>query len=129
MSPTIPSSRLASLSQSLTEAGAVLVPVDAGVAFPFEHNASDMMHALCTSPFARGVIARAVARLAVGSESVVEPLAGMLVIPVHLPRLLVGGRFVAAERLEGAEARAAPAALERRRVVGVAGQPRWEGGG
>ena len=41
----------------------------------------------------------------------------------------VGGRFVAAERLEGAEARAAPAALERRRVVGVAGQPRWEGGG
>ena len=105
MSVTAPSSRLASLSRSLTEAGAVLVPVDAGVAHPFEHNASDMMHALCTSPFARGVIARAVARLAVGSESVVEPLAGMLVIPVHLPRLLVGGRFVAvtllAEALEG----------------------------
>ncbi len=105
MSVAAPSSRLAGLSRSLSEAGAVLIPVDAGVADPFEHDSSDMMHALCTSPFARGMIARAAARMTIGSEAVVEPLAGMLVIPVRLPRLLAGGRFVAvtllAEALEG----------------------------
>ena len=94
--------RLANLSRALADAGAVLLPADAGVRDPFASEASDILHALCASPYARGVIARAAARCAVGSSALVEPVVGRLVMPVQLPRVLTDGRFVAVTLLTDA---------------------------
>ena len=92
--------RLAGLALSLRDVGGVLLPADSVASDPFETDTLFLMRSLCASPYARSFIARAVARLSVGSESATEPMFGMLVVPVRLPRLLAGGRFVAVTLLD-----------------------------
>lgn len=96
---------LAEMQACLRDAEALLLPTDCPAADIFPFAADDTLHALCTSPACRAAISRTVAAWIPGSEHPVEPLHGLLVIPISLPRNLVGGRFVVvtllAEALEG----------------------------
>ena len=70
--------RLAGLALSLRDVGGVLLPADSVASDPFETDTLFLMRSLCASPYARSFIARAVARLSVGSESATEPMFGCL---------------------------------------------------
>ncbi len=95
---------LESLARSLRDAGAVLLPADPAAQIPFSGDGLGYLELLLSTPAARGLIARGVARMAVGQEQYSEPLFGLIVMPVDIPRRVVGGRFVAVTLLEeGAE--------------------------
>ena len=93
---------LQQLHASLRDAGAVLVPTDSAAGDVFPSSPGDMLHLLCNSPAARAAILRTVSEWTPGMESVAEPMHGLLVIPVALPRTLAGGRFVVATILADA---------------------------
>jgi len=88
------------LARALADAGAVLVPADASGALPASGREATILERLLTSPSARGIVARSAARWALGGDSVQEPLPGLVVMPLRLPRLPSGGRFAALTILE-----------------------------
>jgi HD-GYP domain-containing protein (c-di-GMP phosphodiesterase class II) len=90
---------LLQLYSSLREADALLLPTDSSAGDVFPSDPSDMLRALCGSPAARAAIARTAQSWVPGKEQPAEPLHGLLVIPVTLPRSLAGGRFVVATLL------------------------------
>jgi HD-GYP domain-containing protein (c-di-GMP phosphodiesterase class II) len=93
---------LQQLSASLREAEAVLVPTDLAARDVFPALPGDMLHALCNSPASRAAIARTVANWVPSAEQPAEPLHGLFIMPVSLPRTLAGGRFVVATVLSNA---------------------------
>ena len=93
---------LQQLSASLRDAEAVLVPTDLAAGDVFPAPPGDMLHALCNSPASRAAIARTVANWVPGAEQPAEPLHGLFIMPVSLPRTLAGGRFVVATVLSNA---------------------------
>ncbi|MEY2795765.1 MAG: Cyclic di-GMP phosphodiesterase response regulator RpfG [Planctomycetota bacterium] len=95
---------LSGLARSLRDAGLVLMPADPAVNVPAFEEGFGYLELLLQSPTARGLIARGLARLTVGREQFVEPLAGLVVFPLEIPRRLAGGKFVAVTLLaEGVE--------------------------
>ena len=86
---------LTQLQRALRDADAVLVPIEQSTRDPFGPVGADLLRGLCSSAFARGLVMRASARWTVGSEQISEPLHGLAIIPVRLPRSLGGGRFAA----------------------------------
>ncbi|MFZ9914309.1 MAG: HD-GYP domain-containing protein [Phycisphaerales bacterium] len=94
--------RLQEFARALRGADAVLVPMDASVADPFRVDATDMLHALCASPMARAALARLAARWAIDAPAVAEPIPGLAVMPLPLPRQAAGGRFAAVTLLSEA---------------------------
>jgi hypothetical protein len=98
------------IASSLRAADALLLPAEPS-AIGLGASASgsttagdDVLHELCTSPAARAAIIRAATIWQGGQESACEPLNGLLVIPIALPRNRAGGRFavvtILAEALE-----------------------------
>ncbi|MFM7134147.1 MAG: HD-GYP domain-containing protein [Planctomycetota bacterium] len=96
---------LATLASALRQAEAVLVPADAGTPDPFAGDGTDLLRQLCGSRLVRSLVGRAISRATAGSAAVLEPLEGIAVIPLALPRGMVGGRYAAvailAEAFEG----------------------------
>ncbi|MEY5060704.1 MAG: Cyclic di-GMP phosphodiesterase response regulator RpfG [Planctomycetota bacterium] len=86
---------LASLARALRAAQVVLVPVDPSEKPPVTADPTDMLHALCTSGGARALVTRAAARWAISAPEPLEPREGFAVLPVPMPRNLVGGRYAA----------------------------------
>ena len=124
---------LAGLARSVRDAGAVLLPADPNAPIPSHGDGLGYLEMLLTTPAARGLIARGVARIAVGQERSSEPLFGLVVMPVDIPRRVVGGRFVAVTLLsEGAEGEtldilAGRAGLDARVVrSGIRASDPWE---
>jgi len=91
---------LAPLHAAFRSADGVMLPVDSAVEDPFPSRADDILHALCSAPAARAAIARAASRWTPGSESIVEPLHGLMVVPLALPRVVAGGRYALAVLLD-----------------------------
>ena len=96
---------LATLASALRQAEAVLLPADAATPDPFAGDGSDLLRQLCASRLARSLVGRALQRSSEGAAGILEPLEGLAVMPLALPRGMVGGRYVAvtllAEALEG----------------------------
>ncbi|MFM2164226.1 MAG: Cyclic di-GMP phosphodiesterase response regulator RpfG [Planctomycetota bacterium] len=93
---------LSGLHRALREADLVLVPVDPAVESPFAAGATDVLQALCASPLARAWIARAGARWAVSEDAPCEPMTGLAVFPLSVPRSVAGSRFAAVTVLDEA---------------------------
>jgi HD-GYP domain-containing protein (c-di-GMP phosphodiesterase class II) len=81
------------ISASLRAADAVLVPAEATAIGLGASAPSDVLAHLCNSPAARAAVMRAVANWQVAGENACEPLNGLLVMPIGLPRNRAGGRF------------------------------------
>ena len=110
MNLTTTSHPFEAIASSLRAADAVLLPAEPS-AIGLGASASgstmagdDVLHQLCSSPAARAAITRASTIWQSGQESACEPLNGLLVIPIALPRNRAGGRFavvtILAEALE-----------------------------
>jgi HD-GYP domain-containing protein (c-di-GMP phosphodiesterase class II) len=93
---------LSALHASFRAADALLLPVDSAVEDAFSSRADDILHALCASTAARAAISRAASRWTPGAETIVEPLHGLMVVPLALPRVVAGGRYALAVLLDEA---------------------------
>lgn len=85
---------LLQMHASLREVEAVLMPVECAIEDIFPVSNGDMLQTLCASPAGRIAVSRVVSSWISGSECPTEPLHGLLVVPISLPRSLPGGRFV-----------------------------------
>jgi HD-GYP domain-containing protein (c-di-GMP phosphodiesterase class II) len=109
------------------------MPADAAAEIPSHGDGVGYLEVLLQSPAARGLIARGIARITVGQEQFAEPLFGLVVLPIDVPRRVVGGKFVAVTLLaegvggETLDILASRAALDARTVrKGISLSDPWE---
>ena len=86
---------LGELNRALRQAEMVLVPADAAAGDAFPAPATDVLHALCTSPAARALVARVMAQASLAEAGAFEPRDGFAVIPLPMQRSVSGGRHAA----------------------------------